>query len=69
MKPVENTVLNEKSDLISVTVKVTNTGNVTGKDAVQLYWKAPYEARKKKLGLISPLKHNSTFSASNVLLS
>ena len=44
MKPVENAVLNEKSDLISVTVKVTNTGNVTGKDAVQLYWKAPYEA-------------------------
>ena len=42
MKPVADSVLNEKSDLISVTVKVTNTGTVKGKDAVQLYWKAPY---------------------------
>ena len=30
------------NDIIDVTVKVTNTGNVAGKDAVQLYWKAPY---------------------------
>ena len=31
-------------DVIEVSVKVTNTGNVAGKDAVQLYWKAPYKA-------------------------
>ena len=40
--PAKGSVLNEDSDLIEVTVKVTNTGNVAGKDAVQLYWKAPY---------------------------
>ena len=34
--------INEKNEVISFTVKVTNTGNVAGKDAVQLYWKAPY---------------------------
>ena len=42
VKPAEDTVFDEKSDLISVTVKVKNVGNVAGKDAVQLYWKAPY---------------------------
>ena len=42
IKPAEDSVLDEKSDLISVTVKVKNVGNVAGKDAVQLYWKAPY---------------------------
>ena len=42
VQPAEGTVLDEKSDIIEVSVKVTNTGNVAGKDAVQLYWKAPY---------------------------
>ena len=31
-------------DVIDVSVKVTNTGNVAGKDAIQLYWRAPYTA-------------------------
>ena len=44
VKPAQNSVLNETSDLIQVTVKVTNTGTRAGKDAVQLYWKAPYIA-------------------------
>ena len=35
--------INEKNEVISFRVKVTNTGNVAGKDAVQLYWKAPYK--------------------------
>ena len=34
--------INEKNEVISFTVKVTNTGDRAGKDAVQLYWKAPY---------------------------
>ena len=42
VQPAENTVLDKDSDIIEVSVKVTNTGNVAGKDAVQLYWKAPY---------------------------
>ena len=41
--PAKESVLDENSDVIDVTVKVTNTGNRAGKDAVQLYWKAPYE--------------------------
>ena len=40
--PAKNSVLDDKSDLIEVSVKVTNTGKVAGKDAIQLYWKAPY---------------------------
>ena len=42
VQPAENTVLDKDSDIIEVSVKVTNTGNVAGKDAVQLYSKAPY---------------------------
>ena len=34
----------EDDDVINVSVKVTNTGKVTGKDAIQLYWRAPYTA-------------------------
>ncbi len=34
--------IDEDTDVISVDVKVTNTGKKAGKEAVQLYWKAPY---------------------------
>nr|MCR5308743.1 fibronectin type III-like domain-contianing protein [Bacilli bacterium] len=44
VKPMVNSVLTEETDVIEVSVKVTNTGDVAGKDAVQLYWKAPYTA-------------------------
>ncbi len=40
--PAEGTTLTEESDLMEVSVKVTNTGSWAGKDAVQVYWKAPY---------------------------
>ena len=40
--PAKNSTLDENSDLIQVSVRVKNTGKVAGKDAVQLYWKAPY---------------------------
>ena len=42
VKPNKDATLTENSDIIDVTVKVTNTGDTAGKDAVQLYWKAPY---------------------------
>ena len=40
--PGKDAILDENSDLIEVSVRVTNTGDVAGKDAVQLYWRAPY---------------------------
>ena len=40
----EGQSINQAREVISVTVEVENTGSVAGKDAVQLYWKAPYTA-------------------------
>ena len=42
--PAKGSVLTAEDDVIDVTVKVTNKGKVAGKDAVQLYWKAPYKS-------------------------
>ena len=42
VNPGKGSTLTANNDVIEVSVKVTNTGKVTGKDAIQLYWKAPY---------------------------
>ena len=44
VNPAKGATLDDKTDVIEVSVKVTNTGAVAGKDAVQIYWKAPYTA-------------------------
>ncbi len=50
--PAAGSVLNEgaaiKEKTIEVTVKVTNTGNVAGKDVVELYFNAPYDIYSPK---------------------
>ena len=67
VQPAENTILDDKSDIIEVSVRVKNTGTRAGKDAVQLYWKAPYKEGEiekadhvlcafDKTGLIEPGK-------------
>lgn len=43
VSPERGTALGKDTE-ISVTVKVTNTGDVAGKDVVELYFKAPYIA-------------------------
>ena len=42
MNYAEGSILNPNTKTIEVKVKVTNVGQVKGKDVVQLYWKAPY---------------------------
>ena len=42
--PAEKSTLTADNDVISVSVKVKNTGERAGKDVVQLYWRAPYFA-------------------------
>ncbi len=39
----------DQGDTIKVTVKVTNTGDVAGKDVVELYYGAPYDALGSKI--------------------
>ncbi len=42
VSPVKNTKLTDKDEVIAMTVEVKNTGDVAGKEVVQLYWRAPY---------------------------
>lgn len=55
--------LTDADDEITVNVKVTNTGSTAGKDAVQVYWKAPYT----KGGIEKPYEVLAGFAKSKLL--
>lgn len=61
--PVENTVLTGAKKQLSVTVNVKNTGNVAGKDVVQVYWKAPYTVG----GIEKPYEILAAFGKTGIL--
>ena len=42
VSPHKENTLTSNDEVIEVSVKVTNTGKVAGKEVVQLYWRAPY---------------------------
>ncbi len=44
INPAKSKTLTAKNDVIELAVEVTNTGEVAGRDAVQVYWRAPYTA-------------------------
>ena len=47
-------VITNKDDTLTIKIKVTNIGDVAGKDVVQLYFSAPYiktELKKRMLYL------------------
>ena len=46
--------LEETDGIVSATVKVTNTGDVAGKEAVELYFGAPYTELDAELGIEKP---------------
>ncbi len=46
-----NTTYDAGDDLFTITVKVTNTGSVAGKDAVQVYFQSPYTDYDKQNGI------------------
>ena len=62
--PVAGATLAPGSDLVEITVKVTNTGSVAGKDVVQAYWKAPYTPG----GVEKPYEVLAAFAKTDILL-
>ncbi len=66
INPAKSSQITKDSD-ISVTVRVTNTGNVKGKEVVQLYYNPPYTAggiEKSAVNLVSFAKTNDIFPGS-----
>ncbi len=52
---------------VTVEVKVTNTGNVAGKDVAQIYYTAPYTDLDKELGVEKPTALLAAFEKTKVL--
>lgn len=57
----------EEGNMISVTVKVTNTGNQTGKEVVQLYYTAPYTELDKEYQIEKPVVNLIAFDKTKEL--
>lgn len=52
---------------VTLTVKVTNTGDVAGKDAVQVYYEAPYTEFDKTNGIEKSSKNLITFDKTDTI--
>ena len=63
----EITAFNVDGDNISVTVNVTNNGDIAGKDVIELYFGAPYTDFDKKLLIEKPVRELVAFDKTDII--
>ncbi len=57
---------NDSGDSIEIKIKVTNTGNIDGKEVVQVYYTAPYTEWDMQYDIEKPVKNLVTFAKTEV---
>jgi len=63
----EITAFSYSGDSIKMTVKVTNTGNLAGKDVVQIYYNPPYTDYDKQNGIEKATKNLISYAKTSTL--